>query len=173
MLGLSKLESGETQLHPTAFDLKDSVLTAAFMFESQFEEKGIALEGLEDLPSLPIVADGDLLHQAIYNLIENSVKYTPHGGTVALKAWQENNTLHLTVHNTGEGILPEHLPFVFDRFYKVDQSRGADKNSLGLGLYLVKTIINLHNGQITVRSKAGSFCEFELALPQTSAEKSQ
>ncbi len=166
MLNLSKLESGETPLHPNLFDLKESVLQTVFMFETPITSKEIQLEGLEEFPSLPIVADGDLLHQAVYNLIENSVKYTPPGGTVTLKGWQEKNTVHFCLRNTGDGIEGDHLPFVFDRFYKVDQSRGADKNSLGLGLYLVKTIISLHKGQITVRSAQGAFCEFEFSLPQ-------
>lgn len=166
MLNLSKLESGETPLHPNEFDLKESVLQTVFMFETPITAKEIGLEGLEEFPSLPIVADGDLLHQAVYNLIENSVKYTPNGGTITLKGWQENNTVHFCLRNTGEGIEGDHLPFVFDRFYKVDQSRGADKNSLGLGLYLVKTIVSLHRGQITVRSAKGAFCEFEITLPQ-------
>ncbi len=166
MLNLSKLESGETPLHPAHFDLKESVLQTAFMFESAIDDKNITLEGLEDFPALPLYADGDLTHQAVYNLMENSVKYTPVGGTVTLKGWQEDGLIHFTVRNTGEGIHPDHLPFVFDRFYKVDQSRGADKNSLGLGLYLVKTIMSLHKGQITVRSVEGSFCEFELVFPR-------
>ena len=166
MLNLSKLESGETPLHPVPFDLKESVLQTLFMFETPITAKEIQVEGLEEFPCLPIVADGDLLHQAVYNLIENSVKYTPNGGTVTLKGWQEKNNVYFCLRNTGEGIDSDHLPFVFDRFYKVDQSRGADKNSLGLGLYLVKTIVSLHGGQITVRSAQGSFCEFELSLPQ-------
>ena len=165
MLNLSKLESGETPLHPISFDLKESVLQTVFMFETPITAKEIQLEGLEEFPSLPIVADGDLLHQAVYNLIENSVKYTPAGGTVTLKGWQEKDKIHFSLRNTGEGIEGDHLPFVFDRFYKVDQSRGADKNSLGLGLYLVKTIVSLHGGQITVRSAKGAFCEFEISLP--------
>ena len=165
MLGLSKLESGETPLHPAHFDLKESVLQAVFMFEQQIEQKNITLKGLEEFPSLPLFADGDLTHQAIYNLIDNSVKYTPKDGTVTITGREEDRKVYFTVRNTGEGIHPDHLPFVFDRFYKVDQSRGADKNSLGLGLYLVKTIMSLHNGQITVRSVEGSFCEFELVFP--------
>ena len=165
MLNLSKLESGETALHPTTFDLKESLLQTVFMFESAIEEKHLTVEGLEELTSLPLTADRDLIHQAIYNLVENSVKYTPKEGCITLLAQQRDNRIHLTVRNTGEGIHPDQLPFVFDRFYKVDQSRGADKNSLGLGLYLVKTIAALHNGKITVRSRQFEFCEFELELP--------
>ena len=165
MLGLSKLESGETPLHPASFDLRERVLQAVFMFENTLEEKKITVQGLEEFPSLPLTADQDLIHQAVYNLVENSVKYTPEGGTITLTGQKEKEQVTFCIRNTGEGIDPDHLPFVFDRFYKVDQSRSRDKNSLGLGLYLVKTIVSLHRGQITVRSRKQDFCEFEMILP--------
>ncbi len=167
MLNLSKLESGETPLHPTPFDLRETVLQAMFMFETTLEEKNIQIQGLEEFPSLPLTADKDLTHQAIYNLVENSVKYTPCGGEITITGAPEKGQIRFCIRNTGEGIEPEHLPFVFDRFYKVDQSRSHDKNSLGLGLYLVKTIVSLHHGQITVRSRKQDFCEFEMVLPTT------
>ena len=72
----------------------------------------------------------------------------------------------MCIRNSGEGIAEADLPFVFDRFYKADASRGSDQNSLGLGLYLVKTIVSLHGGLITVRSAQNAYCEFELLLQE-------
>jgi signal transduction histidine kinase len=162
MLNLSKLESGEIALHPVSVDLSEMLCHTAFVFEQPIESKKITLEGLETLPDLTLTADRDLLHQVIYNLMENAVKYTPQEGCIRVGGWCEEGKVHVTIYNSGDGIDQADLPFLFDRFYKVDQSRGADKNSLGLGLYLVKTIVSLHGGQITVRSAKGSFCQFEL-----------
>jgi signal transduction histidine kinase len=166
MLGLSKLESGETSLHFAPLDLSELLVTTALSFEQQISQKEITLEGLEGFSELPVMADSDLIHQVIYNLIDNSVKYAPFGGYIRISGWCEEGQVHVSVYNDGDGIDEQELPFLFDRFYKVDQSRGTDKNSLGLGLYLVKTIVNLHGGQITVRSAKGGFCEFELVLEQ-------
>lgn len=172
MLNLSRLESGEVVLHPTAVNLTEQALGAAFMLERPITEKQLTVQGLDELPELWSMADGDYIRQVINNLLDNAVKYTPAEGTITLQGRQENGWNYLSVRNTGEGIPEDQLPFVFDRFYKVDQSRGTDKNSLGLGLYLAKTIVNLHGGTITVRSIAGSFCEFEMALAQTEPPKS-
>lgn len=165
LLNLSKLESGEVTLHPVAMDLTQTVCGISFLFEPTVNQKQLAWEGLEQLPELWVKGDADLLHQVFYNLIDNSVKYTPPGGTVSFRGWLQDGKVHLAVRNTGNGVNEKHLPFLFDRFYKVDQSRGEDKNSLGLGLYLVKTIVAYHYGNITVRSIEGEFCEFEVVLP--------
>ena len=165
MLNLSKLESGEIRLHPVGMNVTETVFQIAFLFEQRIEEKQLALSGLEELPPLPVQADVDLLYQALYNLLDNAVKYTPEKGSIHINGSLHSGSIHFYIRNSGEGIAEEDLPFVFDRFYKVDQSRGTDKNSLGLGLYLVKTIVNLHHGTITVRSMPHSYCEFELVLP--------
>ena len=167
MLNLSRLESGEVVVHPTCVNLTEQVLDAAFMLESAVNEKQLTLQGLEELPQLWLTADQGLIRQVVNNLLDNAVKYTPPQGVISLHGREEKGLVYLSVRNSGEGIPEEQLPFVFDRFYKVDQSRGTDKNSLGLGLYLTKTIVNLHGGSITVRSQQGSFCEFEVVFPST------
>ena len=164
MLNLAKLESGETVLHPALWDLTESAIHAALMFEPAITQKQLTLAGLEELPRLPAVVDPDLMEQVVFNLMDNAVKYTPPGGTITMSGRVEEGKLIFCLRNTGDGIAEQDLPFVFDRFYKVDRSRGADRNSLGLGLYLVKTIVMLHHGSITVRSVQHAFCEFELQL---------
>ena len=166
MLSLSRLEAGEIALSPQLIDLSDYVAQSVFLFESAIKAKQITLVGLEDLPPLWTSADLDLMGQVIRNLLDNAVKYTPEQGTISLSGNCENNKIRLCIHNSGEGIAEQVLPFVFDRFYKADASRGTDRNSLGLGLYLVKTIVSLHGGFVTVRSVQNAYCEFELLLDE-------
>ncbi|MBQ6818669.1 MAG: HAMP domain-containing histidine kinase [Clostridia bacterium] len=166
MLSLSKLESGDITLSPKPMDLRETVTQSLFLFESAVNDKNITVQGLETIPPLPTMADPDLMGQVIRNLLENAVKYTPEGGWIALSGRREEHTVRLCIRNSGEGIAEADLPFVFDRFYKADASRGSDQNSLGLGLYLVKTIVSLHGGLITVRSAQNAYCEFELLLQE-------
>ncbi len=167
MLNLAKLESGETLLHPTDTNLSELVFRSVLLQEGALTEKNIQCNGLTDLPELFVSADQDLMYQVVQNLVDNSVKYTPDGGWIFVRGWVQDQTVHFCIRNSGQGIAEQDLPFVFDRFYKVDASRGTNKNSLGLGLYLVKTIVNLHGGSITVRSVEHSFCEFELVMEQS------
>ncbi len=166
MLNLSKLESGEVRLNLQPANLQEMVWQGALLHEGRYLAKNIEVTGLEELPLLPVVVDLDFMNQVIQNLLDNTVKYTPEKGLVSIAGFCREGQVHLLIRNTGQGIDEAHLPFVFDRFYKVDQSRGDDRNSMGLGLYLVKTIVSLHNGRITVRSVKNSFCEFELVLQE-------
>ena len=128
------------------------------------------MSGLDTLPTLPVTADPDLMEQVVRNLLDNGVKYTPPMGEITLGGEEKDSNVRLWIRNTCEGIDEEHLPFVFDRFFKADASRGADKQSLGLGLYLVKTILSLHGGLITVRSVKNAYCEFEILMPSRKGE---
>lgn len=110
-------------------------------------------------------ADPDMIHQVVYNLIENAVKFVNEGGTIQFTYRTEGGMTYLAVRNTGEGIAPEEIPKLFDRFYKSDRSRSLDKTGVGLGLYIVKTIIGLHGGDITVSSVQGQYSEFTFCLP--------
>ena len=123
------------------------------------------MEGLDSLEPTAVVADRDLMYQVVFNLMDNAIKYTPAGGRVIVKTENSQEGLSsLTITNTGVGIPEKDLPYVFDRFYKVDKSRGADKKGTGLGLYLVKTILAMLDGQITVKSKEGEYCEFTVLM---------
>jgi signal transduction histidine kinase len=102
------------------------------------------------------------------NLLENAISHTPAGGKVELSARQENGHLCLRVRDTGRGIPPEHLPFVLDRFYRVDGARSRGANSggnSGLGLAIVKSIATLHRGQVEVNSQVGFGTTVTLVLP--------
>ena len=110
------------------------------------------------------MGDRDHLYRAVYNLVDNAVKFAGEGGRLCLRAHPEGNFCAFSITNTGIGISAEDLPHVFDRFYKADRSRSMDKTGAGLGLYIVKNIINLHGGEIAVRSDGGE-TEFSFTLP--------
>ena len=100
-----------------------------------------------------------------YNLMDNAVKFTPEKGTISVTIEKKEKKAHIRIRNTGEGIPPEELPNIFDRFYKSDRSRGLDKTGTGLGLYIAKTNINMHGEKITCKSKQNEYTEFEFSLP--------
>ena len=166
MLDLSRIDSGEMKIHPSSFDMTHTVVATLLTFEQSIDEKRIEIEGLEDAAPMQVYGDPDLLHQVVYNLVENAVKFTNPGGTIKVLATDSVDRTTIMIENTGPGIAAEDLPMVFDRFYKGDKSRSRDKNGMGLGLYLVRTILQLHGGNIQVSSVQGQFCRFEFYLPK-------
>ena len=111
-----------------------------------------------------INADPDRLAQVLGNLITNSLRYTPRGGEIALDAWQKQNNVVLTVSDSGKGIPPESLPYIFDRFYRADPARTHGDES-GLGLAIAKSIIEAHGGTISAESQLGAGTKIEISLP--------
>lgn len=166
MLNLSRLESGEQKVQPTEFSALDLICEVLSSHEQRIEGKSIQIEGLEDVTEVRLVADRDLIYQAVYNLTDNAIKFTDDGGTINYLVSHQSDSVHIKVKNSGKGIEPSELQYVFDRFYKADKSRSANKEGTGLGLYIVKTIVDIHGGSITVSSKLGEFTEFEIILPQ-------
>ncbi|MDD6176204.1 MAG: HAMP domain-containing sensor histidine kinase [Firmicutes bacterium] len=165
MLDLSRIDSGKMQLHRIRFDIRDTVVDTMLSFESLIDQRHIHIEGLEDCESVFVDGDPDLIHQVVYNLVENAVKFVDDSGTISVAISHAENDVAVRIRNTGAGIAPEEQPLVFGRFYKTDKSRSHDKNGMGLGLYLVRTIIQMHGGEISLNSVEGEFCEFEFHLP--------
>ncbi len=166
MLDLSRIDSGEMKLHPTDFDITHTVVTTLLTFEQRIDERQIEIQGLEEASPVQIYGDKDLLHQVVYNLVENAVKFTNPGGTIRVLTADSVDRTTVVIENSGQGISADDLPMVFERFYKADKSRSRDKNGMGVGLYLVKTILNLHGGNIQVKSVQGQFCRFEFWVPK-------
>ncbi len=166
MLDLSRIDNGELKLRPARFDLTGVVLSALLSLEKPIEDKKIEVRGLENTDSLFVNGDPDMIHQVVYNLLDNAAKFTNEGGYIALKLEEKSDRVTVMVENSGPGIAPDELPMVFDRFYKTDKSRSHDKNGMGLGLYIVKTIIRLHGGDITAESVQNEFCRFTFWLPK-------
>ena len=165
MLSMSRLESGEFVLKPELFDLSELLLSIVVSQEQRIEQKSLNIIGLDKIENISVTADRDLLHQAVYNLVDNAIKFTEDGGSITFDLKAENKKTALRIINTGKGIPTKELPFIFERFYKVDKSRSASKNSTGLGLYIVKTIITAHGGVVTVNSKENEYTAFKIILP--------
>lgn len=165
MLSMSKLESGEFVLKPEVFDFRELLLNIVISQEQRIESKKIQITGLDAIDGLSVNADRDLIHQVIYNLVDNAIKFTNEEGSISFTLKKENKKTVFTVTNSGKGIPESDLPFVFERFYKVDKSRSVGKNSTGLGLYIAKTIITAHDGAITVSCNKNEFTTFKIVLP--------
>jgi len=170
MLDLSRIDSGELKLHAGRFDLTNTVLIALLSFEKAIDDKKLEIRGLEDSESLFVDGDVDMIHQVVYNLIENAVKFTNEGGYIEIKIINQPTKTDVVIKNSGQGIAPDELPLIFDRFYKTDKSRSQDKNGMGLGLFIVRTIIKLHGGEINVSSVQNEYCQFAFWLPKTSEQ---
>ena len=171
MLNIARIEAGELEIKPDLFDINDTVIRTVFTFEGPLEEKQIEVQGLDN-GKVMVEADPDLIHQVVYNLIENAVKFANEGGYIQVSYHQKPDAISVSIKNSGNGIPKDEIPHVFDRFYKADKSRSKDKGGAGLGLHIVRSIINLHGGEITVRSVEGEYCEFEFTLPQHTGKKS-
>lgn len=167
MLDLSRIDNGSLKLTPREMDLTELCCHTLLSFEQRIEQKQLHIEGLDACEPCPVTADVDLIAQTVYNLVDNAVKFTNEGGTITVQTERKSDRVGLLIRNTGEGVAGEELPHIFDRFYKSDKSRGLDKSGAGLGLFLVKSIVNLHGGEIYVRSAEHAYCEFYFWLPLT------
>lgn len=166
MLNISKIETGNVTMTMESFDISQKLVSTFLGFEQLISDKNIEIEGFDDLNPLMVHGDSAMLEQAIYNLADNAVKFTNEGGKIIINASSDKKYVYFAITNTGKGIPEKDIDKVFDRFYKVDRSRSTDVKSTGLGLYLVRSIINLHSGTITVESKPDSYTRFTVKLPQ-------
>lgn len=162
---LQLAESGELPLKKASMDLSGVLRRIAQIVRPQLVERGIefVLEVPEALP--PVEVDGERIEQVIYNLLSNAQRYTPTGGRVRLAARPQDGHLALLVSDTGCGVPPEELPFIFDRFYRADRSRSRATGGAGLGLAIAKQLVTAHHGSIEAKSQHGSGTTFEVLLP--------
>lgn len=148
----------------TVFDLTELVLENLLSFEKRATEKNLDVDPQFPENRLMVQADKDGITQVIYNLLDNAVKFSKAGSCITLRLYKEGQKAYVSVKDEGETIPPDDLPYIFDRFHKSDRSRSMDKDGVGLGLYLVKTIINSHDEDIAVKSENG-ITEFVFTLP--------
>jgi two-component system sensor histidine kinase BaeS len=168
LLDLARYEHGGVVLQRRLFDIERLFQNVAGRHEREAQRKGVAIRIHVEPQADQVVADPDRIEQAIENLVANALRHTPGRGTVTLRAAQADGVATLSVSDTGGGIAPEHLPHVFERFYKVDASRAAESTGSGLGLSITKAIIERHGGTIRVTSQPGR-TTFTVLLPQSSA----
>lgn len=162
---LSKMESPQVQIKRTVLQL-DKLLRAVLEdFEELFKSKGIKLV-YQDLMPLSTTGDIDSLKRLIINLLQNALRYTDSGGDVVTQLDQIGRYARLTITDSGIGIPPESLPKIFDRFYRVEKSRSRAAGGAGLGLSIVKAIVESHRGKIFASSAVGKGTKFVVLLPK-------
>jgi len=164
LLTLTKLESGRERLNLSEFKLMELVEEVYDSLEQEFVKREVSFENLVS-EDFKMFADRQKFFLLLRNLIDNAVKYNKKGGKVRVLAKKEGNKQVLEVEDTGIGIPPEHVPFIFERFYRVDKGRSKEMGGTGLGLSIVKHIVFLHGGEIRVHSKPGEGSKFSIVIP--------
>ncbi len=173
LLDVSRLQAGDRKFDMKPFDVCEMGRQILISFEQKIEDKSLDVEFLCEEERMFVLADSDAIHQILYNICDNAIKFSCEGGKLRMEfAWSGGeSTRHrkavVKVFNEGQGIPEEDLPFVFERFYKSDKSRGLDKSGVGLGMFIAKTIIEAHGETISVASDYGHTCEFTFTLART------
>ena len=165
---LSLAETGQLPLHPTLFLLADLMHDLTSSFSSQAASLGIDLQTRLADEHQQVTADYDRLNQVLSNLISNALRHTPHGGRISIETESARDTqyaVRITIQDTGSGIPPADLPFIFDRFWRGDRSRSERAHS-GLGLAITKQLIHAHGGTIEAQSELGTGTTFIIELPR-------
>ncbi|HXE51717.1 MAG TPA: PAS domain-containing sensor histidine kinase, partial [Tepidisphaeraceae bacterium] len=166
LLDMSRIVSGKIRLDVQRLDLGRIVAAAVDTVRTAADAKGVRLHMVLDAAAGPVSGDANRLQQVFWNLLTNAVKFTPRGGRVQVLLERVNSHLEVSVADTGEGIAPEFLPHVFDRFRQADAGTTRRHGGLGLGLAIVKQLVELHGGSVRVKSGGlGAGSTFTVSLP--------
>ena len=166
VLDMSRIESGKIHLEEVEVNLSDVLHDLKTIVSGQIYAKQLELYmDAMDVTDEDVYCDKTRLNQVLLNLLSNAIKFTPAGGTIKFHVEKLGPEVEISIWNSGQGISPEALPYVFQRFYKEDQSRGLHARGAGLGLNICKVLVNLSGGQIRVESKQGEWCRFVFTLP--------
>ncbi|MPN30102.1 Sensor histidine kinase ResE [bioreactor metagenome] len=161
---IAEIENNDIGLNRTYFDIFEFTNKLVLNFEFYIREKNITLnvEG----SSLRIYADKDKIGQVIINLISNAIKYTNINGEISISILDKGNEVEFSITDNGAGIEKEDLPYIFERLYRADKSRSGNTGGNGMGLAVVKAIVDGHNGKITVKSESEFGSKFTVTLPK-------
>jgi two-component system, OmpR family, sensor histidine kinase BaeS len=152
LLLLAKADAAKASLNQQNISLHELIGRTVDLLHSQFLTKEITVETRFSPEADQVFADGDKLAQVVRNLLQNAWQYTPRGGKVAISTELETNRIRVIFTNTRDGIVPEHLPFIFERFYRGEQSRSREHGGAGIGLAIVKELVEAHGGQVAAES---------------------
>ncbi len=162
MLDMSQLQANDT-VNMKAFDLSEVVCQAILSLEKKITDKGLDVDAVRPEEPVKAMGDQDSITQVVYNLIDNAAKFATKGSVIRIELWKQNGKAYVSVENHGETISKEELPLIFERFHKTDRSRSMDREGVGLGLYIVKTIMDSHNGDVYVTSE-NNITKFVISL---------
>lgn len=163
LLDLSRIESGHWQPHPQQVRVDDAAREIFGRVAATAKSKGISLD--TTIEAETIVADGTALEQILFNLVENALRHTGAGGRITIETAGTDRGVNLIVKDTGSGIPPEHLPRIFERFYRADAGRSREAGGTGLGLAIVRHLVEAHAGNVTAESALGSGTTIRIFFP--------
>ncbi len=164
LLDISRIEAGERKFTPTVYDICEQGREIVISNIQRLEDKNLDVRFECELDNMYVLADKDAIHQIFYNICDNAIKFSREGGAYEINIREKSGTVFVSVYNEGEGIPEEDLPFIFERFYKSDKSRGKDKSGVGLGMHISRAIIEAHGQKIWVESEYGKWCRFTFTL---------
>jgi len=170
LLDISRIQAGDRKFTKVPFDICEMARKILISFEQRLDSKKLDVEFECDAEKLYVLADSDAIYQIFHNICDNAAKFSRDGGKYRISLKIKDKRVHISVYNEGIGISANDLPFIFDRFYKADKSRGLDRMGTGLGLFIAKTIIDAHEEDIWVKSEEGKYCEFTFTIRQTTEQ---
>lgn len=166
LLEVSHFQTGKVALNPSPFDVCEMARVILISNEQRIEEKHLDVSFECDRDNIIVVADPDQIHRCIFNICDNAIKFARDGGKYEVSIKEADGKVYFSVYNEGVGISDEDLPFVFERFYKSDKSRSLDRTGVGLGLFLVKSMIEANGETIKCESEYGKWCRFTFTLTE-------
>jgi signal transduction histidine kinase len=173
LLDLVRLESGRMEVKREPLEVGEFIKGLASAARQVADDKRLRLETFVDLAVGTVLADRDKLEKVVLNLLFNALKFTPAGGRVELRAEKRGEEMTLMVADTGMGISEKNLPHIFDRFWQADGSSKRKYQGVGIGLALVKELVEIHGGKVAVQSQEGKGTTFTVTLPYQKAEPAQ
>jgi two-component system phosphate regulon sensor histidine kinase PhoR len=167
LLDLSRIESGHWKPRPQPVSMADAAAEIFGRVTPAATSKGITLETEFASDAQTVYADRTALEQIMLNLVENALRYTGEGGRITIRTVRQHNGVTLSLSDTGSGIPPEHLPRIFERFYRADSGRSRDAGGTGLGLAIVRHLVEAHGGSVTAESELGAGTTIRIFFPDS------
>lgn len=170
LINVARIDAGETTLNKEIMDISPLLEKNIQNFKQSAIEHETTLQ-LDLQHTKAVAIDYDKIFQVITNLLDNAMRYTKSGDTIKISTYNDTSNLYIKISDTGVGIAKEHINHIFERFYKVDQARTRGKHGTGLGLFIVKAIIEKHHGEISVDSEQGIGTTFTISIPLVDTEQ--